>query len=58
MLDGNIQIQPLQGKSCTYCDYRKSCGFDRKIPGYEERVPINAKNEEILQLMREKLSGN
>ena len=58
ILDGNIQIQPLQGKSCTYCDYRKSCGFDRKIPGYEERVPINAKNEEILQLMREKLSGN
>ncbi len=58
ILDGNIGIKPIDKKVCQYCDYRKSCGFDKKIPGYEERTVIKANDEEILGLMREKLSGN
>ena len=23
--------------ACTYCPYQGTCGFDRKIPGYEFR---------------------
>lgn len=40
VLDGNIEINPIQDKkvnACTYCDLRGLCGFDGKIKGYEVR---------------------
>ena len=58
ILDGKIQINPLEDNACKYCDFRKSCSFDRKIPGYETRVIDKLDDDQVLSLIREKLSGN
>jgi len=58
ILDGKIQINPIKDKACQYCDYKKSCSFDRKIPGYEVRVPEEYDDEQVLEMIREKFSGN
>ena len=33
--------------ACTYCAYQGSCGFDRKIPGYEFRRLKQFADEEV-----------
>ena len=33
--------------ACTYCPYQGTCGFDRKIPGYEFRRLKQFADEEI-----------
>lgn len=51
---GNVEVKPfVQGQSsgCDYCPYRAVCGFDVKIPGYEERKGTKADKEEILERM-------
>jgi len=58
ILDGKIQINPIKDSACKYCDFKKSCSYDRKIPGYEERVPEEPDDSQVLEMIREKLSGN
>lgn len=56
ILDGTISVNPFekgQDNACTFCAYKKVCGFDEKIPGYEKRnLPETDKNE-ILKKMQE-----
>lgn len=40
IVKGEIATSPLEYGSkdaCQYCAYKKCCGFDEKIPGYEKR---------------------
>lgn len=41
ILSGRIDANPAELDSrstfCTYCPYKDSCGFDRRLPGYEYR---------------------
>jgi len=37
---GNVKVSPFvdgQTSGCDYCPYKSICGFDVKIPGFEER---------------------
>ena len=56
ILDGTISVNPFekgQDNACTFCAYKRVCGFDEKIPGYEKRnLPETDKNE-ILKKMQE-----
>ena len=56
ILDGNIALNPYekgQNDACTYCAYRKVCGFDNGIPGYEKRSLEDLDKTEILKRMQE-----
>ena len=51
---GNIEVKPfVQGQSsgCDYCPYKAVCGFDVKIPGYEERKGGKVEKEELFDRM-------
>ena len=50
ILDGNAEVAPYEmgnRNACTYCPYQGTCGFDRKIPGYEFRRLRQFADEEI-----------
>ena len=50
ILDGNAEVSPYEMGSrnaCTYCPYQGTCGFDRKIPGYEFRRLKQFADDEI-----------
>ena len=56
ILDGNIALNPYemgQSDACTYCAYRKVCGFDGRVPGYEKRGLEDLDKKEILRRMQE-----
>lgn len=55
ILDGEIGMHPYSRKdreACTYCPYKKVCGFDRKLPGCEMRTVKEESREDILLKMR------
>lgn len=55
ILDGSVSVNPYEkgtSEACTYCPYRKVCGFDSGIPGYEKRVLPDLDKTEILQMMQ------
>lgn len=50
ILNGNAEAAPYEmgnRNACTYCSYQGTCGFDRKIPGYEFRRLKQFADEEI-----------
>ena len=56
ILDGKISANPYEKGSedaCTYCAYKKVCGFDTSIPGYEKRQLEEDDKQELLQRMRQ-----
>lgn len=56
ILDGSISMNPYekgQSDACTYCAYRKVCGFDAGIPGYEKRSLEELDKAEIFKRMQE-----
>ena len=58
ILDGEAEIlsYELGGKTgCDYCPYQGSCGFDKKIPGYEYRKLSKLKDVEALQQMEQEV---
>ena len=61
MLSGNVKADPYERgneSACTYCPYKKVCGFDPALPGYEMRQLANADKETLLLKMREELDGS
>lgn len=58
ILDGRIAVDPYeQGKqtACTYCAYKKVCGFDPKIEGYAFRELEELGDQEALARIREEM---
>ena len=56
ILDGKIAANPYEkGKeeACTYCAYKKVCGFDGSIPGYEKRTLEELDKQTLMQRMQE-----
>lgn len=56
MLEGCISVNPYEKgteDACTYCAYRKVCGFDNSIPGFEKRKLEDMDKETIFNRMRE-----
>ncbi len=55
ILEGNIAINPYekgQNDACGYCEYRKVCGFDGGIPGFEKRSLEDLDKAEIFKRMQ------
>lgn len=56
ILDGKIAANPYEKgneEACTYCAYKKVCGFDGSIPGYEKRQLEDLDQQTLMQRMRE-----
>lgn len=56
ILAGRIDLDPYEkgsAEACTYCVYRKVCGFDPAIPGYEKRELEDLDRQEALRRMGE-----
>ena len=56
ILDGKIAANPYEKgneDACTYCAYKKVCGFDGSIPGYEKRQLEDLDKQTLMQRMQE-----
>ncbi len=56
ILDGTISMNPYEKGSeeaCTYCAYKKVCGFEPAMPGCEKRKLEDMDREEALRRMGE-----
>ena len=56
ILDGKIAANPYEKgneEACTYCAYKKGCGFDGSIPGYEKRQLEDLDKQALMQRMQE-----
>ena len=56
ILDGKIAANPYgkgNEEACTYCAYKKVCGFDGSIPGYEKRQLEDLDKQALMQRMQE-----
>ena len=55
ILDGKIAANPYEKGNegaCTYCAYKKVCGFDGSIPGYEKRQLEALDKQALMQRMQ------
>lgn len=55
ILDGNIALQPYEmgsEEACTYCTYKKVCGFDSSISGCQKRKLLDFSKEELFEKMK------
>ena len=56
ILDGKIAANHYEKgneEACTYCAYKKVCGFDGSIPGYEKRQLEDLDKQTLMQRMQE-----
>ncbi|MCM1186032.1 MAG: helicase-exonuclease AddAB subunit AddB [Lachnoclostridium sp.] len=61
ILDGKISINPYEKGSenaCAYCEYKKVCGYDGAIPGYEKRTLQEWDKEELMKRMHTDCGGS
>ncbi len=59
ILAGHTEINPYEKGAlgaCTYCSYKKVCGFDPAIPGYKKRTLEELSQENALKKMEEELA--
>lgn len=59
ILDGEIGMHPYSRKdkeACTYCPYRRVCGFDKRLSGCRTRVLQEEERDAVLEKMRERLA--
>ena len=57
ILDGTISLNPYEKGSveaCTYCAFKKVCGFEPAMPGCEKRRLEDLDREEALRRMEER----
>ena len=60
ILDGKIAANPYEKgneEACTYCAYKKVCGFDGSIPGYEKRQLEDLDKQALMQRMQESVEA-
>ena len=54
ILDGDISLKPYEKGSeeaCTYCSFKRVCGFDLSLPGCEKRRLEDMDRQEALDRM-------
>lgn len=59
ILSGNAEVSPYEmggRNACTYCPYQGTCGFDRKIPGYEFRRLKQFADDEIWKIFAQEVN--
>ena len=59
LLDGKIGLNPYEKgteQACTYCPYKKVCGFDPSIPGCQTRSLEELTKEEALSRMQREIT--
>jgi ATP-dependent helicase/nuclease subunit B len=55
ILDGRISMDPYEkgtAEACTYCSYKKVCGFDSQVPGYEKRKLAALSKDEAMEKIK------
>ena len=56
IVDGDINLRPFyendNNNACKYCDFKGSCGFDGRLPGYEKKSFAKAGESDIEILQR------
>ncbi len=60
MLQGKIDVQPMlvsKEDACKYCNFKDSCGFDRKIAGYEKGMRKEIGLEDFVAKMQKEGEG-
>lgn len=60
ILDGKIAANPYEKgneEACTYCAYKKVCGFDGSVPGYEKRQLEDLDKQTLMQRMQETMEA-
>ena len=60
ILDGKIEANPYEKgneEACTYCAYKKVCGFDGSIPGYEKRQLEDLDKQTLMQRMQDTMES-
>ncbi len=58
ILDGHKEVNPYvadKKEACDYCAYKRVCGFDPSMPGYEKRKLEQPGKEVIFEKMKEEL---
>jgi len=58
ILDGKVSLNPYEKGSenaCTYCTYKRVCGFDTATPGYDMRELEAVDKKEVLERMKDKI---
>jgi ATP-dependent helicase/nuclease subunit B len=58
ILDGRISLNPCEKgneNACTWCAYKRVCGFEPAIAGYEKRSLEELGKSEALARMQEEL---
>ena len=58
---GHIAHNPYEEgnrSACTFCAYKKVCGFDSTIPGFTMREFEKLSEEEILAKMKQEVGGH
>ncbi len=56
ILDGRIDVSPYTmgtREACTFCSYKKVCGFDPMIKGYAKRELSDIGKDEVMQVIKE-----
>ncbi|MCM1188726.1 MAG: PD-(D/E)XK nuclease family protein [bacterium] len=59
ILKGSVSLNPYQmgsEEACTWCDYKRVCGFEAAMPGCEKRKLDGMAPAEALERMREELA--
>lgn len=60
ILEGHMEVNPYEkgsDQACTYCAYKKVCGFDIGIPGYRRRMLKELNKQEALDGMEGELEN-
>lgn len=61
ILDGHMELNPYEkgaADACTYCPYKKVCGFDPNIPGCGKRTLAELDKREALEEMERAWESN
>ena len=61
ILGGDVSLSPYKiddQSACTYCPYKESCGFDRRLPGYGFRNLRKISRNDIWRQMEDEVHGS
>ena len=61
IISGNIAKNPVKEderkNSCTYCSYKKVCGFDRRLDDFEMKTLTKMSDDELMNRMKQDMEA-